>query len=66
MLTAGEESTPYTNLTVAQRKSRSRKVREKVLDKAILILAGSEDIVDQEAMVHSRLRKLHKGFKPYS
>ena len=55
---------PYTTLNKRQKKRRQLKHR--ALDKLIEEAAGSTDVLEQEAMLIDRLKKVHRNFDPFS
>ena len=57
---------PYNNLSRSQKNRNERKARYKVLEKMIVLAAGSEDIDHQESLLNDCIKRLHPGFDPYS
>ena len=64
-LESNNPSVSYFDLTERQARRR-RQVQLKVLDELIKISAGSADADVQVKLLHDRLEKMNRGFKPYS
>ena len=56
----------YLSLNVQQKRASRRRQRYEILDKMIRLASGSDDIVQQEALVHDRLEHMHQSYRRYS